>query len=162
MKKLIILLAPLLLISSNDMPKNNNSATPPNILLIVVDDLGKEWISCYGSDEISTPNIDQLAKTGTKFTNFYGMPQCTPTRVTFLTGQYPFRHGWVNHWDVPRWGGEAHFDETMNPSIAIEMKNAGYKTCIAGKWQIDDFRAVSYTHLRAHETGRNRVCRVVG
>jgi len=140
MKKLIILLAPLLLISSNDMPKNNNSATPPNILLIVVDDLGKEWISCYGSDEISTPNIDQLAKTGTKFTNFYGMPQCTPTRVTFLTGQYPFRHGWVNHWDVPRWGGGAHFDETMNPSIAIEMKNAGYKTCIAGKWQIDDFR----------------------
>jgi arylsulfatase A-like enzyme len=60
--------------------------------------------------------------------------------VTLLTGQYPFRHGWVNHWDVPRWGGQAHFDETLNPSLGIEMKKAGYSTCIAGKWQIDDFR----------------------
>ena len=62
MKKLIILLAPLLLISSNDMPKNNNSATPPNILLIVVDDLGKEWISCYGSDEIAPLILINLQK----------------------------------------------------------------------------------------------------
>jgi arylsulfatase A-like enzyme len=112
----------------------------PNIMIILVDDLGKEWISCYGAEDITTPHIDQLAKSGTKFNNVYGMPQCTPTRVTILTGQYPFRHGWVNHWDVPRWGGGAHFDESMNPSLAIEMRKAGYKTCIAGKWQIDDFR----------------------
>ena len=111
-----------------------------NILIILVDDLGKEWISCYGADNIKTPNIDALAKSGILFNNVYAMPQCTPTRTTLLTGQYPFRHGWVNHWDVPRWGGGAHFDETLNPSIGIEMKKAGYKTCIAGKWQIDDFR----------------------
>ena len=112
----------------------------PNIIFILVDDLGKEWVSCYGAQDIETPKIDQLAKSGLLFNNFYVMPQCTPTRVSFLSGQYPFRHGWVNHWDVPRWGGGAHFDETLNPCIAFEMKKAGYKTCVAGKWQIDDFR----------------------
>lgn len=106
----------------------------------MVDDLGKEWIGAYGADNISTPNIDALAKTGIRFQNAYSMPQCTPTRLTLLTGQYPFRHGWVNHWDVPRWGGGAHFDDEMYPSLGRSMKNAGYETCIAGKWQIDDFR----------------------
>ncbi|SHK00278.1 sulfatase-like hydrolase/transferase [Pseudozobellia thermophila] len=113
---------------------------PPNILFILVDDLGKEWVGCYGAEDIVTPNIDQLAESGMRFNNVYSMPQCTPSRVTLLTGQYPFRHGWVNHWDVPRWGGGAHFDETQNPSLVQEMRRAGYKTCIAGKWQIDDFR----------------------
>ncbi|MDN3688847.1 sulfatase-like hydrolase/transferase [Cyclobacterium jeungdonense] len=112
----------------------------PNILIIMVDDLGKEWISQYGAADITTPAIDALAESGITFTNAYAMPQCTPTRVTLLTGQYPFRHGWVNHWDVPRWGGGAHFDETRYPSLGKELKKAGYATCIAGKWQIDDFR----------------------
>ncbi|WP_149304674.1 sulfatase-like hydrolase/transferase [Pareuzebyella sediminis] len=114
--------------------------TRPNILFILVDDLGKEWISAYGAENIETPNIDKLANSGMMFHNAYSMPQCTPSRVTFLTGQYPFRHGWVNHWDVPRWGGGAHFDERKNPSLVQELKRAGYRTCIAGKWQIDDFR----------------------
>lgn len=112
----------------------------PNILVILLDDLGKEWVSCYGADGIKTPTVDHLAATGTQFHNFYVMPQCTPTRVSLLTGQYPFRHGWVNHWDVPRWGGGAHFDPKKNPSIGKVMKKAGYKTAAAGKWQIDDFR----------------------
>lgn len=120
--------------------ENDGTDRPPNILFIMVDDLGKEWVSCYGADSIITPNIDQLAQQGIRFENVYSMPQCTPTRVTLLTGQYPFRHGWVNHWDVPRWGGGAHFDETTNPSLGRLMKAAGYETAIAGKWQINDFR----------------------
>jgi len=128
--------------SSDRASIEETSPTPsgPNILLILVDDLGKEWISCYGAEDISTPNIDALAENGIRFTNFYTMPQCTPTRLSLLTGQYPFRHGWVNHWDVPRWGGGAHYDETENPSLGKVMKEAGYKTAIAGKWQVDDFR----------------------
>jgi arylsulfatase A-like enzyme len=113
------------------------------VIIFLVDDLGKEWVSCYGARGIQTPNVDKLAKTGVRFENVYSMPQSTPSRVSILTGQYPFRHGWVNHWDVPRWGGGAHFDETQNPTIANQMKKAGYKTCIAGKWQIDDFRVES-------------------
>jgi len=116
------------------------SAEPPNILLIMVDDLGKEWIGCYGAEGIQTPNIDALAEGGMRFENAWCMPQCTPTRVTLLTGQYPFRHGWTNHWDVPRWGAKCHFDPKLNNSYALILRKAGYATCAAGKWQIDDFR----------------------
>ena len=112
----------------------------PHILFILVDDLGKEWVRCYGAEGIETPNIDKLAMTGMKFENAWCMPQCTPTRVTLLTGQYPFRHGWTNHWDVPRWGAGAHFDAKQNTSFANVLRDAGYATCAAGKWQIDDFR----------------------
>lgn len=115
-------------------------ARQPNIIVVLVDDLGKEWLSCYGSEDLQTPNIDQLAKDGMKFNNAYSMPQCTPSRVSLLTGQYPNRHGWVNHWDVPRWGKGAHFDTKHYTSIAQIMKQTGYSTCAAGKWQIDDFR----------------------
>lgn len=115
-------------------------AAPPNIVFIMVDDLGPEWISSYGGEGIETPNIDKLAEGGMSFSNAYSMPQCTPTRVTLLTGQYPFRHGWTNHWDVPRWGAGCHFDPKHNLSVARLLRDAGYATAIAGKWQINDFR----------------------
>jgi arylsulfatase A-like enzyme len=113
----------------------------PNILFIMVDDLGKEWISCYGAEDIETPNIDALAKTGMRFENAYSMPQCTPSRATLLTGQYPWRTGWVNHWDVPRWG-VGYFDWKLrrNMTFAHIMKTADYATAAVGKWQINDFR----------------------
>ena len=112
----------------------------PNVIFILIDDLGKEWVSCYGAQAIQTPRIDDLAATGMRFENAYCMPQCTPSRVTLLTGTYPFRHGWTNHWDVPRWGSGAHFDAKLNTSLGHVMRDAGYATCAAGKWQIDDFR----------------------
>jgi arylsulfatase A-like enzyme len=115
-------------------------AEKPNIIFILLDDLGKEWVSSYGAEDIKTPNIDGLAKDGMKFNHYYSMPQCTPTRVAFMTGQYPYRNGWVNHWDVPRWGGGCHFDWEKNPSVARVMQSAGYKTAVAGKWQVNDFR----------------------
>jgi len=121
---------------------SSDAARPakPNILFIMVDDLGKEWIGCYGAEGIQTPNLDKLAEGGMRFENAWCMPQCTPTRVTLLTGQYPFRHGWTNHWDVPRWGAKCHFDPKLNNSFALILRKAGYATCAAGKWQIDDFR----------------------
>ena len=106
----------------------------------MLDDLGKEWIRACGSDEHLTPTLDALAAEGMEFTNAYSMPQCTPSRATLLTGQYPFRHGWVNHWDVPRWGCGCHFDWRHNASFGRVMKSAGYATAAAGKWQLNDFR----------------------
>ncbi len=115
-------------------------AEKPNIIFMMVDDLGKEWVKCCGAEGIETPHIDKLAAEGMRFTNAYCMPQCTPTRATLLTGQYPWRHGWINHWDVPRWGCGCHFDPKHNVSFARVMKSAGYATAAAGKWQINDFR----------------------
>lgn len=123
----------------NSLKPQAQDSKPPNIFLIMVDDLGKEWISCYGADGIETPNVDALASGGLKFENAYSMPQCTPSRVTLLTGQYPWRTGWVNHWDVPRWG-VGYFDWKTNYAFPRALQDAGYKTCAAGKWQINDFR----------------------
>jgi arylsulfatase A-like enzyme len=111
----------------------------PNIVFIMVDDLGKEWISAYGATDIETPHIDRLAREGLRFDSAYSMAQCTPSRVTLLTGQYPYHTGWVNHWDVPRWG-VAYFDWKKHTTVANLLHDAGYKTAAAGKWQINDFR----------------------
>ena len=124
-------------------PAFAQDATPdkPNILFIMLDDLGKEWISCYGAMDIQTPNIDALAAGGTMFHNAYSMPQCTPSRATLLTGTYPHKNGFVNHWDVPRWGvGYFDWKQKRNTTFARLLKQQGYATCAAGKWQINDFR----------------------
>jgi len=66
------------------------TAEKPNILFILLDDMGKEWAGFCGAEDIETPNIDMLAKQGVVFENMYSMPQCTPSRVSLLTGQYPW------------------------------------------------------------------------
>ncbi|MEX2673373.1 MAG: sulfatase-like hydrolase/transferase [Phycisphaeraceae bacterium] len=128
-------LAPLTAAQAEDNPVR------PNIVFILADDLGKEWVSAYGAEDIETPQIDRMAEEGMMLHSAYAMPQCTPTRVSFLTGQLPHNHGWVNHWDVPRWGSGAHFDPEMNNSLAKILRDAGYATAASGKWQVDDFRA---------------------
>jgi arylsulfatase A-like enzyme len=133
---LILILA--LFVACSVKPKEEPQK--PNILFIMLDDLGKEWIGAYGGEGVNTPTIDKLTSTGILFENVYSMPQCTPSRVTLLTGQYPWKHGWVNHYDVPRWGNGGRFDPEQNPSYPKYLQEAGYKTCIAGKWQINDFR----------------------
>ncbi len=105
----------------------------------MADDLGKEWLSCYGSEGHKTPELDRLAADGIRFDNVYCTPLCTPTRHMLLTGRYPFRTGWTVHHDTPRWGGR-YFDWNREVTFARVLKSAGYATAIAGKWQINDFR----------------------
>lgn len=128
------------LISCNVENASQEEPDRPNIIFILADDMGKEWVSGYGADDILTPNLDKMAETGMQFNNVYSMPQCTPSRVTLLTGQYPYNHGWINHFDVPRWGHGAKFDPAMNPTYAQFLRDAGYKTAATGKWQVNDFR----------------------
>jgi len=109
----------------------------PNILFVLLDNVGKDWFRCYGSQENQTPNLDRLACTGMKVRNFYVTPVCSTTRVMLLTGRYPFRTGWHTHHDPAIYGG-GYFDWNREVCLARVMKSAGYDTCIAGKWQIND------------------------
>lgn len=130
--------------------QKSSETQKPNILFIMIDDLGKDWVSCYGADDIKTPNIDSLAEGGMKFHNAYSMGSCSPSRTTLLTGKYPFRTGWVSHWDVPRWGvGYFDWKKKENTTFARLLKDLGYATAIAGKWQINDFR-VEPNALKKH------------
>ena len=112
---------------------------PPNIIFIMADDMGIDWVSCYGADH-ATPNIDRIAEQGVRFNHVWCNPICTPTRLTLLTGMYPFRTGWTDHHDVPRWGGKG-FDWEKFTCWARVVRNAGYTTAIGGKWQVNDFRS---------------------
>src|SRR5438128_1007907 len=68
------------------------AATRPNVVLILADDLGWTDLACFGSKLYETPNIDQLAREGMKFTqNYSACTVCSPTRAALLTGKYPAR-----------------------------------------------------------------------
>jgi len=106
----------------------------PNIIFILVDDQGYYDLGCYGADEIDTPRIDQMAREGIRFTDYYApAPICSPSRAGLLTGCYPRRVGlatWVQRADS-RLG--IHPDET---TLAELMKSQGYATACIGKWHL--------------------------
>src|SRR2546421_6484625 len=68
------------------------AARRPNIIIILADDMGFSDVGCYGG-EIRTPNIDRLASEGVRFTQFYNMARCCPTRASLMTGLYPHQAG---------------------------------------------------------------------
>jgi len=109
----------------------------PNIVFILLDNVGKDWLRCYGSQENQTPNIDRLCATGMKFRNFYVTPVCSTTRTMLLTGRYPFRTGWHTHHDSAIYGG-GFLDWNREVCFPRLLRDSGYKTCISGKWQIND------------------------
>jgi arylsulfatase A-like enzyme len=110
----------------------------PNLIFIMADDMGIDWVHCYGAAQ-ATPHLDRLAQQGVRFRTAWCNPICTPTRLTLLTGMYPFRTGWTDHHDVPRWGGKG-FDWEKLTCWARVVRDAGYATAIGGKWQVNDFR----------------------
>jgi arylsulfatase A len=122
-------------------PRHRAPARPPherpNIVFIMVDDLGAECVGCYGGQSYNTPNLDKLAQSGIRFDNAYCTPLCTPTRVEVMTGQYPVHNGWPGGiWNKPR---ERQFLDPSTFTFARLLKNAGYATAVAGKWQLARF-----------------------
>ncbi len=101
---------------------------PPNVLLIFADDVGREVLGCYGGTSYATPSIDALAGGGVRFTHGYAMPVCHPSRLCLMTGRYPSRLG------NPGWGTFPKAEEER--TIAHVLKDAGYATAVAGKWQL--------------------------
>lgn len=107
----------------------------PNILLILCDDMGYSDVGCYGGSA-QTPNIDRLARQGTRYTNFYNCPRCAPSRACMLTGIHPHQAGIgiLTYNDGP-----LGYPGTLRDScrtIAEVLKGAGYHSYLSGKWHL--------------------------
>ncbi len=108
----------------------------PNIVLIMADDVSWEAFGCYGAEDYKTPHIDRLASEGIRFNHCYSTPICTPSRVKLMTGKYNFRN-------------YTHFGY-LNPkekTFGQILQSAGYKTAIAGKWQLNGL----FNKLEGHD-----------
>ena len=107
--------------------------TRPNIIVIMADDLGYGDVSCYGATELSTPNIDQLAREGLRFTSGYcSASTCTPTRFSLLTGTYAFRRKGTGI-------APPSAPAVIKPgteTVASILQRADYETAVIGKWHL--------------------------
>lgn len=132
--------------ATNVTPK----ARKPNIILIMADDVSWECFGAYGAEDYKTPNIDALAQRGVRFQNCFSTPICTPSRVKLMTGKYNFRN-------------YTHFGY-LNPkekTFGQMLQAAGYKTAIAGKWQLNGIyhKAEGYLdNTRPFKAGFDEYC----
>ncbi len=138
----IIKVTLLFLCFSCQSEQSTSRQKKPNIVLIVADDLGFSDLGCFGS-EIATPNIDELARKGQIFTNFYTAATCSPTRAMLLSGTDNHIAGLGNMAErVPQISeqvGQPGYEGYLNDrvvSIAQLLKDLGYHTYISGKWHL--------------------------
>ena len=112
---------------------------PPNLIVIMADDLGAKELACYGNAQHKTPHLDHLAETGVRFETCYAAPICHPTRFMIMTGQYGCHNG------VYQFAGRRGGPEPDSPvediganhvTFAEVLKERGYATALAGKWQL--------------------------
>ena len=110
----------------------------PNIILILADDLGYGDLGCYGQETIRTPRLDQMAREGLRFRQFYaGCTVCAPSRSVLMTGQH------MGHTHVR---GNASGDMSIqslrdeDQTVAELLRKAGYTTALCGKWGLGDAR----------------------
>lgn len=124
MRKFRIFLLCKLIIFPAAFVSAQNTARP-NVIIIMADDLDSKQLSCYGGQNIVTPNIDRLAKEGMKFNNIHASEtMCVPTRASLFTGLYPVRHGsYQNH--------KAVYKDTK--SIGHYLGELGYEVALTGK-----------------------------
>lgn len=121
-KRIAILFVALFMLSSSTQIKR----TQPNVILIMADDMGYECLGAYGSTSYHTPNIDKMASEGILFSNCVSQPLCTPSRVKIMTGKYNYRnYDYFGHLSLSEY------------TFGNLMQEAGYETCIAGKWQLN-------------------------
>jgi arylsulfatase A-like enzyme len=117
-------------------PEREPPENAPNVLLIVLDDVGFAQIGCYGSD-IATPNIDRLAASGVRFSNFHTAALCSPTRSCLLTGRNHHSNGMGRVADLasgyPGYSGDI---PRANGFLSEILRAQGYATYAVGKWHL--------------------------
>ena len=126
MKRILNTMTCLLPLVSLVQAKPDAKNTRPNIVFIMADDLGYETLGVNGAADYETPNLDRMAEQGMRFENCFSQPLSSPTRVQLLTGMY-------NNRNYTKWAVLSENDKT----IAHLLKDAGYATALAGKWQLD-------------------------
>jgi arylsulfatase len=155
MRKLFIVIS-LLVMSSCTTKFESSNNTPPNIIIVFTDDQGYQDLSSFGSPNINTPHLDQMAKEGLKLSNFYAAQAvCSASRAALLTGCYPNRIGIAGAL-FPHHNIGINAQET---TLAEMLKAQGYKTAIFGKWHLghhpeflpnnhgfDEFKGIPYSN----------------
>lgn len=123
-------LLPVLLFSALS-GKAEETASKPNIIIILTDDQGYADLSCYGSQRVQTPSLDQMAKDGIRFTSFYAQNVCGPSRASLMSGCYPAR--------VAEPGNKKYQHTQLHPkevTLAEQLQQSGYETACIGKWHL--------------------------
>lgn len=131
MNKINVLVFVLSIFSFYSCKNDRNEKIPPNIILVLVDDCSADELSCYGNTKYATPVLDQLAVDGARFETCWATPLCSPSRALIMTGRYGFRTGWYANSmkkNIPL--------PDENQIFAQVLKDAGYRTAVAGKWQL--------------------------
>jgi len=131
-------------LGSGAQPPRQQAAKQPNILFINTDDQAQWALGAYGNAEIHTPNMDRLAAEGIKFTRAFTCPVCSPSRAMTMTGCYNHQLG-IDDWIAP---SEPAGLPSNVPTLAEELKRAGYRTALVGKWHL------GHTRQAFHPTNR--------
>jgi len=142
----VLLLSPLAILQAVEP-----QSAKPNIIVILADDMGFSDLGCFGS-EIQTPNLDKLAANGIRFTQFYNVSRCCPSRTAILTGLYPHQAG-MGHMSGTDWGLPA-YEGYLNErcvTLAEVLKSAGYATFMCGKWHVGSVPNHQVPWLRGFE-----------
>jgi len=147
-----ILITGVLFFCSGFSFAQSTSRQKPNIVFILADDLGYGDVGVYGQKKILTPNIDQLAKEGTRFTDFYaGAPVCSPSRGSILTGLNT-GHATIrgNATDQGGIAGKKGKNVVYRANLTKDdytignlMQDAGYRTSLVGKWHVDGYDSLA-------------------
>ena len=135
----------LLLVFEMVCPSSGADGKRPNFVLFLADDLGWTGLRSFGSDFYETPNLDQLAREGMRFTNAYAAcTVCSPTRASIMTGKYPARLHLTSFipgqerpfakLNIPDWTKGL---EKQHETLPEKLRGAGYRTIHVGKWHLN-------------------------
>ena len=116
-----------------------HSQERPNILVILADDMGFTDLGAFGGHDIRTPNLDELALEGIRFTNFHGHARCAASRALLMSGTGNHEAGFGTVVDIESFRGKRGYEKFLTRrvvTVAEVLRSGGYRTYISGKWDL--------------------------